>query len=309
MLISKICGAAAVAILSLSPARAQGTGASGGPAVQITVTAEAHSGEPPALRQDDIRVTSGKTQLQILDWQPAANSAQPLQLFVLMDDGANPSIGTEFPALKQFFAELPANALVGLGYMRNGSVQRVQDLTADHALLSSKLRLPIGEPGASASPYFALQDLVKHWPVTEGEGAPRREVLMITDGVDRYYGRGPDNPYVQAALTDALRKGVIVSSIYWSSVGHFGHTYSLINWGQSYLSEVAEATGGEAYWQGFGNPVSFTPYLQQFVNRLNHQYLLTFRAAPHAKAGLEPVRVSTELRGVDVVGPSEVWVP
>jgi hypothetical protein len=43
--------------------------------------------------------------------------------------------------------------------------------------------------------------------------------------------------------------------------------------------------------------------------RLGHQYLLTFQAKPETKAGTEPVKVSSEIRGVDLFGQTRVCVP
>ena len=273
------------------------------PPVQVVVTAEPHHGkELPTINPSDISVTSGKDRLEVLDWQPARGDVQVL---LLLDDSSSTEIGTQFQELKGFITSLPPSVQIGIGYMRNGTVMMASDWTTDHAAAAAKLRLPLGSPGGNASPYFSLEDLFKKWQPS----AARREVLMISDGVDRYYGLGPDNPYVYDAIEHAQRAGVIVSSIYWRGVGHFGHSYYGINWGQNYLSQMAEATGGEEYWQGFGNPVSFAPYLQDFTDRLNHQYLLTFRPKPRDKAGVEPIRVRTEIEHVDLVAPQSVWVP
>jgi hypothetical protein len=76
-----------------------------------------------------------------------------------------------------------------------------------------------------------------------------------------------------------LRAGITVSAIYTPGVGHFGHSYWQTYWGQIYLSQLADETGGEAYYIGFtGPPVSFTPFLEDAGKRLMHQYLLTFLA-------------------------------
>jgi hypothetical protein len=250
-------------------------------------------------------VSSGKDRLDVLDLTPAQGEHAQLQLYLLIDESSNTSIGTEFPALKKFIADLPPETSIALAYMRDGTLARVQDFTTDHAAAAQKLRLPMGAPGVDSSPYFSLSDLIKHWPATSA----RREILMISDGVDRFYGGGPANPYVQTADEQAQRAGIVISSIYWESVGHFGHSWRFINWGQSYLAQLAEDTGGEAYWQGIGNPVSFAPFLDEFARRLNNQYLLTFHAKPHNKPGLEPVKIRTEVREIDLVGATAVFVP
>jgi hypothetical protein len=72
---------------------------------------------------------------------------------------------------------------------------------------------------------------------------------------------------------------------------------------------MAEKTGGEAYYIGFtGPPVTFAPYLDDLSHRLGHQYLLTFLAKPPKKAGLQPVKLRTEVANVDLVSADKVYV-
>jgi hypothetical protein len=161
--------------------------------------------------------------------------------------------------------------------------------------------------GANGSPYFSVTDLLKRWPASTA----RREVIMASDGIDRYYGIGDlQDPYLDAAVGDAQRAGVIFSAIYTPGEGHFGHSYWLTYWGQLYLAQLAERTGGESYYFGFtGAPVSFAPYLDDFARRLTHQYLLGFLAKPPKKAGLQRVKIKTEVPKVDLVSADEVYVP
>ena len=144
--------------------------------------------------------------------------------------------------------------------MQDGIARIEQNLTSDHAQAAKALRLPMGMRGANGSPYFSLSDLIKRWP----ESTARREVLMVSDGIDRYYGSGDlDDPYLDEAIDDAQRAGILVSAIYTPGVGHFGHSYWQTYWGQLYLAQLADKTGGEAYYIGFnGPPVSFAPYLE-----------------------------------------------
>ncbi len=280
------------------------TARSGGPVAQAIITAEArHGKDVPAVSQNDVTVFSGKEPLRVLEWTPAQNA--PLQILLLMDESSNTNIGTQFGDIKNFITGLPGGAQIGIGYMRNGSVDFVQPFTADHAAAAMKLRLPMGSPGANASPYFSLNELFKTWQPIAG----RREILMISDGIDRFGGTGPDNVYVNEAVEHAQRAGVVVSSIYWTGEGHYGHSPYRLNWGQNYLAQLADATGGEAYWQGFGNPVSFAPYFEDFTRRLEHQYLMAFQPKASSQAGLQRIRIRTELPNVELVGPSQVWVP
>jgi hypothetical protein len=166
--------------------------------------------------------------------------------------------------------------------MQNGSAQVLQDLTDDHARAAKALRLPQGIPGGNGSPYFALDDLLKRWPQTVSDS--RREVVLLSDGIDRFWGSGPDDPYVGQAIEHAQRAGVLVFSIYTPGAGSYATNSWRTWWGQIYLSRVAAETGGESYYIGFnGAPVSFVPYLDEISHRLSHQYFLTFLAKPEKK--------------------------
>jgi len=134
---------------------------------------------------------------------------------------------------------------------------------------------------------------------------------MVSDGIDRYYGSGDlEDPYLTEAIDNAVRAGIVVSAIYTPGVGHFGHSYWQTYWGQIYLSQLAEMTGGEAYYIGFtGAPVSFSPYLDELQHRLTHQYWLTFLAKPPKKAGWQKVRLATEVPNVDLISAGRVYLP
>jgi hypothetical protein len=102
---------------------------------------------------------------------------------------------------------------------------------------------------------------------------------------------------------------VVVNAIHARGDGHLGHTLWRNNLGQSFLSELADSTGGEAYYLATDSPPSFTPYLNQISKRMQHAYLLTFRAHPGPKSGMQPVRIATEVPNVDLVAQSRVYVP
>jgi len=279
-----------------------------GTPVQLVVTVEPkHGNEVPAIRRDDVMVYEGHDRDQIVDWIPAQGDHAALQLFILIDDSSSSSLGSQIGDIKQFIASQPPTTLVGVAYMQDGTARILQDPTNDHDKAAKVVRLPMGTAGANASPYFSVSDLIKRWPATTA----RREVLMITDGADRYYGNGSlDDPYVQAAMDDAGKAGIQISSIYNPGAGHFGHSRFQSYWGQNYLAELSEGTGGEGYYIGFFGPApDFTPYLKDAANRLEHQYLLTFLAEPQKKAGVRPIKLKTELHNVDLVAAKAVYVP
>ncbi len=301
--------AAAVALVGMLAAAtswAQQALPAGVPA-HLVVTAEPRKGhEVPVINREDVMVFEGKDRDQVIDWIPAQGDHAALELFVMLDDGSNSTLGTQIEDIKKFINDQPPSTAVGVAYMQNGIAKVEQNPTTDHALAAKAIRLPMGMRGINGSPYFSLTDLIKRWP----DSKARREIFMATDGIDRYYGTGDmQDPYLDEAISNAQRAGILVSAIYTPGVGHFGHSYWQAYWGQLYLADLADKTGGEAYYIGFsGPPVSFTPYLEQFSERLSHQYFLTFLAKPPKKPGLQRVRVRTEIQNVDLVSAQQVYV-
>ncbi len=285
---------------------AQDAATQGTPA-HVLVTVEARHGSAiPEVTQRDVMVYEGHDRDRVTDWVPAQGDHAALELFIMLDDGSNANLGSQLDDLRKFIAAQPASTKIGVGYMQNGTAKVEQAPTSDHAQAAKALRLPMGIGGINASPYFSLSDLIKHWP----QSSARREVLMITDGVDRYYGSADvDDPYLNTAIDDANRAGIMVFAIYNPGAGHAGHSYWLNYWGQIYLSRLAEETGGEAYYIGFtGSAPTFNPYLEDMARHLDHQYWLTFLPKPQKKSGWQKIKVTTEVSNAELVAAHRVYV-
>src|SRR5689334_16444172 len=117
------------------------------------------------------------------------------------------------------------------------------------------------------------------------------------------------SPDVDSASRMAQRYGVIVNSIYTRGVGHAGRNYFELNNGQNGMAKLADETGGQSFYLGLQNPVSFKPYLDRLQLVLNNQYFLVFQAIPGKKDGLQRVKISTEVPKVEIVSADTVWVP
>jgi len=291
------------------PAFARQTGATPGVPVNMVVSVEPkHGDEIPPITQQDLMVFQGHDRRTVTGWVPAKGNHAGLALAVLIDDSAGFSLGTQLNDIRTFIAEQGPTTLVAVGYMQNGTVALAQNFTLDHMAAAKSLRLSQGFFGAEASPYLSISNFIKRWP-TNG-AIPRREILAITSGIDTVYmGFYPD-PYVDAAAEDAECAGVPVYSIYTPSAGHFGHSYYRTYWGQNYLSQLSEETGGESYYfLGPQASVAFAPYLKQFNRQLLNQFLLSFLAKAEKKAGRESVKVTSEIHSVDFVHAGQVCVP
>jgi VWFA-related protein len=274
--------------------------------VHVVVTANAKSNEAQAvIPRDAVTLLADRKRQDISGWVPLRGSHAGLQLVVLLDDSARSNLGVQLNDIGNFIRAMAPTTQVAVAYMRNGASYMVQTFTTDHAAAAQSLRLPSGGAGTNGSPYFCLQDLVKRWP---GDEDVRREVVMVTDGVDRYSGRGfdPEDPYVQSAIRDAQKAGIIVYSIYFRDSGRLDRSAFATDGGQNYLMQVSQATGGQTYYQGFGNPVSFQPFLNDIQIKLENQYELSFAAAP--RKNLVPIQVKTTQPNTKLQAPSQVQV-
>ena len=303
--------------------------------VHMVITDEAlrDDSEIPILRPENVQVKQGKTSLKVDHLIPARGDNAALQLFILIDDTCDTSIGNSLNDLRDFINAQPATTVVGVAYMSNATLQITQNFTADRAAAAKAIRLPRGSVSSMDSPYLSLISLIKGWP----EQKVRREVLMVSDGIDRLrtdpttraayspsYGRATRapvpttpmstgmatiSPDADSASTTAQRYGVIVHGIYATGVGRLGRNAWEAQLGQEGVAKIADQSGGEYYSLGTQNLVSFKPYLDRLQRVLDNQYYLVFGTVPKNKAGLQSVRISTETAGFEIAAADNVWVP
>jgi VWFA-related protein len=273
-----------VLLFPVTALRAQETGGSGGASTIVTVEPKGSGELAEPVPQSAVRAKVEGKDAPVEAWRHfSGKGAEPdLQLVLLIDDSARSSLGLHQKELQRFLTEQPPTTEVALVYMRNGTAAFTAPFTTNHEQVAGTLRLPLASPGANSSPYFALSDLMKRWPAHNPD--ERREVVMITDGVERYTGLryDPTNPYVTETIRDALRNNVVVYSIYYRDAGFVDNTALGTNSGQNYLTQFAAAVGGQFFYQGVGNPVDFTPYLDEINHKLANQYEL--RVTPPARA-------------------------
>lgn len=298
--------------------------------VHLVITDQAlnDEGSVPVLLADNIQVKQSKNALKVEQLIPARDNNAALQLFVLIDDTCDTSIGNNLSDLRDFISAQPDSTMVGVAYMSNATVQILQNLTSDHALAVKAVRLPRGTVSAMDSPYLSLVSLAKSWPQQKA----RREILMVSDGIDRLRGRGAAAPRpagrypgglgpaaprtiptisvdADTASIASQRYGVIVHSIYSPGIGRLGRNAWEAQLGQAGVAKIADETGGEYFALGTQNPVSFKPYLDRLQRIFSNQYFLVFRAVPGKKEGLQRVNVSTQLPNADLGSADNVWVP
>jgi hypothetical protein len=278
-------------------------------AVVTVLNSRSTTAPPPALAKEDVIVRQNGQVRPVLEWQPLTGAQGGMDVAILIDDSLESSLGLQWGDVTQFIRELPANSRVAVvrGFHSDATIS--QPFTTDRELASKALRLPLGQINEGSSIYLSLVDLLNRWPGDRN----RRVVLLISDGVDIFYGIRESEPglnmNLQRAIDAAQKKGVIVDTIFASGSARFTHNLFLINNGQSSLARLALETGGADYTSGFQTPVSFAPFLRQITGSFAHQYLLTFRAALGPKAGFARLQLGAEQSGVELRGPSRVYLP
>jgi len=292
--------------------------------VHLVITNEAQRGdEVPTLQQGDVKVKQGKSFLKVDQLIPAQGDNAALQLFILIDDTLGSGVGNNLNDIRDFINAQSASTVIAVGYMSNAAVNVVQNFTADHALAVKALRLPRGGLSTMDSPYLSLISLVKGWP----QQNVRREVLMVTDGLDRLRGEQPTpsrlgpsfgpvyhsmptmSPDVNSASEISQRYNVIVYSLYAVGVGRAARSSWDRQLGLSGLTKLADETGGDCFSLGTSTLVSFKPYLDRLQKIFDNQYYVVFQATPGKKDGLQRVNLTTEVPNSEIAAADNVWVP
>jgi hypothetical protein len=294
--------------LLAAPVFAQTEGQLGGQGTAVVTVLPKHDGEvPPSVANQDLSVKIDGKNAKVTKWAPFVSPNDRVELVVLIDSSARSSLGRQMDDIAQFVKSLPPNVKAAIGYMENGQTSFAAPLSGDHEQVLKALHLPGGSAGSSGSPYFCLSDLAKRWP--SNDAGARREVVMVTNGVDNYERRfDPDDPYLQAAIKDSVRSRLVVYAIYWADQGLANSTGAADNAGQNLLASVTQATGGKSFWMGMGNPVSFEPYFEELTKRLKNQYELGFASPLKGKPEVETLKLKLSAPGAEVNAPQQVLV-
>jgi len=303
-----------LALLTVFPssAAAQQAPAAEGVPVRITVTAATREKgeEPPPMSKQDFLVYQHHERRPVLDAIRQTGDKNKLDLYILIDDSISSDVTLDYPDVKNFVYELPSTARVGVAYALNGTITVAQDFTDNRDAALKTLRIPFGRFGAGGGIFLSLADLAKRLPPDPDR---RRAILFLSSGIDLFRGYQDSyaglNPDLDEAIGRLDRAGITVYPIYVSPAAHFFRNLFLVSNGQSCLSRLADETGGEAYFQGLITPISMKPFLQELAGHLANQYVVTFAAKPGKKSGYVSLHVTTEVSGVDVTGPSRVYVP
>jgi VWFA-related protein len=232
------------------------------------------------------------------------NTSSPITIAVLIQEDLVPSVGTEIKALAEFIRKLPKSSRVMVGYLRTGTLQVKQKFTNDLERAASALRPPAGF--ASVGPYNPYVEVIEALKKFESQPQGRRAILLVSDGLDISRGVDSSSPTesidLQRAINESQRRGVAIYGFYAPT--QVAETNpSLRGNAQSSLKRLSDETGGEAFFQGTGAPVSFEPFIRKLDLSLQKQAALTFLST-HLSKGFHRIEVKSATPGVHVSFPS-----
>lgn len=230
----------------------------------------------------------------------------PISVAVLIQDDVVSSISNDIKAMKEFILRLPRGSRVMVGYIRSGSLQVRQKFTTDLEKAASALRIPLGSAGAAPfNPFVEVREAIKRF---EGLPSGRRAMLVVSDGVDISRGFDSSIPSqsidLARAIKEAQRQSVAVYSFYAPTVAlAASNNQILMNNGLSSLEKLADETGGRAFFQGTGVPVSFDPFLRDLGISFARQKALTYLST-HPNKGYHRIEVKSGLPNVEIDHPA-----
>jgi hypothetical protein len=288
-----------IAALALSGALAIAeTKSQPGVEAQMIVTSADHMNHrPPALQADDLRITDA-TITNLIPFE----GGRDLELFILIDDAANYDFGAKLQELRRFVTSQPAPVSIGIAFIREGTLDVVEQPTRDHQRAARALRAPSGS--IAANPYCALSGLIDGWK----NKSLRREIVLVSTGIDDT-STGAVCVNAETTIRDAERAGVVVYALYNPVTDYASEKWSKVDSGIVDLAHVSYETGGEAYFTGHTPTATLEPFLTDIAEHLAHQYLVKFRLASVPESGFQTIHVSSGNVDQELMKPERIWVP
>jgi VWFA-related protein len=297
-------------ISEITPGQSQtisGASSAGSPGkpvtIPLTIRLKEKTQPESELQNIDLTISEdGEPQTVISIRAMVTNS--PITLALLIQEDLVPSVSIEIKPLAEFVRKLPRGSRVMIGYLRTGSLQVKQKFTTDLEKAGNALRPPIGfESAGPYNPYVEVIEAIRRF---ESQPTGRRAILLVSDGLDISRGVDSSSPSqsidLQRAINEAQRRSIAVYGFYAPTLSD---ERSLILTGnaQSSLLRLSTETGGHAFFQGTGAPVSFEPFIRELDQTLEKQVALTFLST-HLKKGFHRIEVRSSNPGVRIAFPS-----
>jgi hypothetical protein len=286
------------------PESINGTNSSHGPGRPVTIPLTIRvKEETTELQNIDLTISEDGEPQTILSLRGIGTNS-PITLAVLIQEDLVPSVSNEIKPLRDFIRRLPKGSRIMIGYLRTGSLQVKQKFTNDLEKAADTLRPPIGF--ANSGPYNPYVEVIEALKRFESQPLGRRAILLVSDGLDISRGVDSSSPTqsvdLQRAINESQRRGVAIYGFYAPTLVAASNP-ALVSNAQSSLLRLSNETGGLAFFQGTGAPVSFDPFIRELDVSLQKQAALTFLST-HLGKGFHRLEVRSSTPGVRVAFPS-----
>ncbi len=198
---------------------------------------------------------------------------EPVNVAILIQDDLVSHVSNELKLTGDFIRSLPQGSSVMVGYITAGSLQVRQPFTRDLNAAAKSLRVLVSNTsGSPFNPYVEVLEALRKF---DSKGSSRNVLLLISDGLDT--SRGNDASSIlfsvdlERAIKEAGRRKVSIYSFFAPSVGLTRRNSLLASYGQSSLNRVSRETGGEAFFQGLTDFVTFNSHFERLVQALNQK--------------------------------------
>jgi|SRR5437870_4185441 len=231
-------------------------------------------------------------------------SENPITLAVLLQDDLVSSIANETKGIAEFVRRSPTGSRLMIGYIRSGSLEVRRKFTTEIEKASAALRPPLGL--ASAAPFNPFVEIIEALKRYDSQPLGRRAMFVVSDGLD--VSRGVDSSSagqsldLERAISEAQKRSVAIYAIYAPSSATLGNQLLTGN-AQSCLERLSDETGGRAFFQGTGAPISFDAFLKEIQMSLDRQIALTYLST-HPKKGFHRLDIKALDRDVEIRHPA-----
>lgn len=227
----------------------------------------------------------------------------PITLAILIQDDLVSSISTEARGIANFVRRLPPGSRVMVGYIRTGTLDVRRKFTSDLEKAAAGVHPPMGL--ASASPFNPFIEVIEALHRFDSQPLGRRAIIVVSDGLDTSRGADSSSPGqsldLQRAINEAQRRSVAIYSIYAPSANGSATLFGAN--GQGCLARLSKETGGQAFFEGTGAPVSFDPFIKEIDTSISMQIALTYLST-HPEKGFHRLEIKPLERDVEIRHPS-----
>ena len=294
---------AAISLLLATLALAQ-DGRSRGAAKPVTVpvTIRLRNSKPVEMRIVDYLLREDGEMQTILSARSPNES--PMTLAILMQDDLVSSVSVEARGIANFVRNQPGGSRVMVAYIRQGTLDVRRKFTNELQRAAESVRPMQGF--ASTSPFNPYVEIIEGLKRFDSQPLGRRAMIVVTDGVDVSRGIDSSSPGqsidLQRAITEAQRRSVAIYSIFAPAAAAISSSSVNLN-GQSCLERLSNETGGKAFFQGLGAPVSFDPFLKEIDTLLGKQVALTYLST-HTNKGFHKLDIKPLEKDVEIRHPA-----